>query len=94
VEILQTKFSRKNGWQPLRNDDIKPVFCDLVIAFGNKEILSNHSIYHLIRSTYANADILINSTAGEIIDTQVNDETISLTAIKFEKQKLKRRLQK
>ncbi|MGH2648915.1 MAG: FIST signal transduction protein, partial [Ginsengibacter sp.] len=38
-----------------------------------------------IRCDYPNAVILINSTAGEIIDTQVNDETISLTAIQLEK---------
>jgi hypothetical protein len=89
VRILQTKFSTENGWEQLRNDDIIPAYCNLVIAFGSKKILSDPLIYKLIRVTYANADILINSTAGEIIDTQVNDNTISLTAIQFEKTKIK-----
>ena len=31
----------------------------------------------------------MNSTSGEIYDTQVNDDTISLTAICFEKTKIK-----
>ena len=59
------------------------------MVFGSKNIFADPSIYPSIRNTYTNADILINSTAGEIIDTQVNDETISLTAIKFEKAKIK-----
>jgi len=51
--------------------------------------LSDPSIYPLIKSNYPNANILLNSTAGEILDTSVNDETISLTAIQFEKTKTK-----
>lgn len=89
MKILQAKFSRETGWEPLRNDGISPASCNLVIVFGSKAILSDPSICNVIRNTYANADILINSTAGEIIDTQVNDETISLTAIQFEKAKIK-----
>lgn len=89
MKILQTKFSRETGWESLKNDCANPASCNLVIVFGSKQILSDPAMYNLIRKTYANADILINSTAGEIIDTQVNDETISLTAIQFEKTKIK-----
>lgn len=89
MKIFQTKFSRETGWEPLRNDGICPASCNLVVVFGSKTIISDPSMYNLIRNTYANADILMNSTAGEIIDTQVNDETISLTVIQFEKTKIK-----
>jgi hypothetical protein len=46
------------------------------------------AVYEHIRKTYPNAKVLMNSTSGEIHDVFVRDETITLTAIQFEKTKM------
>lgn len=83
MKIQQMKFSKEHGWQTLRNDKTDKAF-NLVLAFGSHEVL-NEQEYNTIRKNYPDADILMSSTAGEIIDTEVCDNTISLTAICFEK---------
>jgi hypothetical protein len=85
MKIQQKKFSKTSGWEVLRNKEFNAESCNLIIVFGSTTLLSDESVYNDIKNTYPNAVILINSTAGEIIDTQVNDETISLTAIQLEK---------
>jgi hypothetical protein len=83
MKIQQMKFSKEHGWQTLRNDKTDKAFT-LVLAFGSPEVL-NEQEYKAIRKNYPHADILMSSTAGEIIDTEVCDNTISLTAICMEK---------
>ncbi|MES2432059.1 MAG: FIST N-terminal domain-containing protein [Bacteroidota bacterium] len=87
--IQQKKYSIANGWELVRNNEFNPTLANLVIVFGSTELLSKECIFSAIKNIYPNAVILINSTAGEIIDTQVNDETISLTAIQLEKTVIK-----
>jgi len=83
MKIEQKKFSILNGWETLRNDNFKSSDSNLVIVFGSKDLLKNDSVYTGIRNEYPLAQIIMNTTSGEIIDVHVNDETISLTAIKF-----------
>ena len=89
MKIQQKKFAKSTGWEVVRNGDFDAKNCNLIIVFGNRALLADKSIYNYIKETYPNAAILMNSTAGEIIDTNVNDETVSLTAIQLEKTTIK-----
>jgi hypothetical protein len=84
MKIEQMKFSEKHGWEVLRSDGADPKTFNLVLAFGSPEVLGSEQ-FDSIKKKYPQADILMSSTAGEIIDTQVHDNTISLTAICLEK---------
>lgn len=83
MKIEQMKFSKEQGWQTLRSDKTDKAF-NMVLAFGSPEVLTEQE-YNTIRKKYTDADIIMSSTAGEIIDTEVCDHTISLTAICLEK---------
>lgn len=87
--IEQKKWTLEKTWETLRSDGRDPRNYQLVIVFGSRPLLSSKGFYDELRKQYPKADILMNSTSGEIIDTQVNDETISLTAIEFSKTKFK-----
>ena len=87
MKIEQKKWTPENTWQTLRSDLKDPKNYQLVIVFGSRILLSSPGFYDEIRNQYPKADILMNSTSGEIFDTQVNDDTISLTAIAFDKTK-------
>jgi hypothetical protein len=89
MKIKQKQYSKTLGWKTTRNDNFDSSSCNLVIAFGSTAILSEPGLYSVIKSNYPRADILMNTTSGEIHDVNVNDETISLTAIKFDKTKVK-----
>jgi hypothetical protein len=89
MKIEQKKFSVSKGWEKVRNDNFNSSDCDLVIVFGSKDLIKNNSVYTGIRNEYPHANIIMNTTSGEIMDVHVNDETISLTAIKFDKTTLK-----
>lgn len=89
MKIEQKKFSKTSGWESLRNDGFESESCQLVIAFGSTALLDDNTIYETLRAWYPQANILMNTTSGEIIGTQVNNETVSLTAIAFEKTRVK-----
>jgi hypothetical protein len=85
MKINQQTFSEKKGWETVRNDNFDPGSCNFALAFGSREIISKSEAFNYIKKCYPNAHILLNSTSGEITDTYVTDDTISLTGILFEK---------
>ncbi len=89
MTIEQKKFSKATGGETLKAGYFNSANGNFVITFGSSAILEEEAIYKTIWNSYPHADIIMNSTSGEIYDTQVNDETISLTAICFETTKIK-----
>lgn len=89
MKIEQKKYSKIHGWEILKEDHFDTTSCNFVMAFGCNSIFEDGNMYKTIRNYYPNADIIMNSTSGEIYDTQVNDDTISLTAVYFQKTKIK-----
>lgn len=85
MKISQKKWSVKTGWESIRNDNFDESQSHLVIVFGSREKLSDEGLFGEIKNIYPKAQIIINSTSGEIIDIQVNENTLSLTAIEFAK---------
>ncbi|HEY8897767.1 MAG TPA: FIST N-terminal domain-containing protein [Niastella sp.] len=57
----------------------------LVLGFGGKEILNTQPIYEELKSHFPEAHIVLCSTAGEILDSHVNDNSVSVAAIELEK---------
>lgn len=82
MKIQQRKWTSTNGWELFRNDANLESNC-LVFAFGARNQVENS--YHDIKAFYPDSDIIINSTSGEIIGSEVLDNSIVLTAIQFEK---------
>ena len=56
----------------------------LVFIFGAPGVLKTKDLLSNIKTMYPNAQLLGCSTAGEILDTQVFDETMITTAVYFE----------
>lgn len=57
----------------------------LVIAFGSANVLLKSNCIEKIQHKYPNASVCSCSTAGEILGVEVFDETVSVTALSFEK---------
>jgi hypothetical protein len=57
----------------------------LVLGFGGKQIIGTQPVYEELKSKFPNAHIVLCSTAGEIINNRVNDNSVSVAAIELEK---------
>ncbi len=56
---------------------------DLVLLFGSPEKLNRPGLLSILKSTYPEACLLGCSTAGEIINTHVLDNSLTVTAVSF-----------
>lgn len=56
-----------------------------VLIFGSNKLLCDNSLIDCIRSKYPNAYLMGCSTAGEIHDSNTNNDSLSITAIEFMK---------
>lgn len=68
-----------------KSDPLDNAKVQLVLGFGAKKSLTAGSIYELLRQQFPIADIALCSTSGEIYNHSVLDNTISITALQFDK---------
>ena len=57
----------------------------LVLAFGSKALVKQPERYAEIHNMFPSSAIVICSTSGEIMGSRVSDDTLSVTAIEFDK---------
>jgi hypothetical protein len=60
----------------------------LVLCFGGKELLLNENKYALIKEKFPSAEVVLCSTAGEIYQDKVFENSLVVTALHFDKTKL------
>lgn len=83
MKVEQRNWQSSNGWQSISEAKVNnPQF---VLAFGSREQLSNADRYNELKSEFPNADIVLGTTSGEILDVNVSDDSIGVSAIEFEK---------
>lgn len=73
-----------NGQWEDANSNLDPANCQLVFVFGASAQLLKPENLDYIRQQYPQADIVTASTAGEIINDGVYDDSIVATAIELE----------
>ncbi len=87
MQVKQHLWSEGKGWlDPLSIADFKP---NLVLAFGGVDALANDNVYGEIRKMYPDAEVVMASTAGEIHGEEVHDHTVSVSACRFDKTRLR-----
>jgi len=85
---VSTYLYKNNKLENSRNaDNFNQQTCQLVIGFGEKNTLSNSNPYDLLRDLFPKATIALCSTAGEIYNSEVLDDSLSVTAIEFNQTK-------
>jgi hypothetical protein len=88
MKTEQKHWTKEGGWRDIKNSGISQS-ANLVLAFGSTKILADASNFNHLRSIYPNAHIVMGSTSGEIMEDLVYDDSLAVTAIQFEKTKLK-----
>ena len=84
MKIQQKKWTIEEGWQDVREAQFKDG-PQLILVFGGRQVLSDPTHYDSVKQLYPSGHIVMLSTAGEILGQHVYDNSLSLTAIEFEK---------
>lgn len=83
MKTVQLKKEASGDFQYLsEKQDLKE---PLVLVFGNRILLQNDTIYEDVKSIFPDGHIVFGSTSGDIISNTVTDNTLTVTAIEFEK---------
>jgi hypothetical protein len=88
MKIEQAKWTATKGWEPNQLGKLSGS-AQLIILFGSTLLIKNKERFEEIRSHYPNASLWGCTTAGEIFDTQVSDNSLSVTVVQFEKTEIK-----
>lgn len=83
MRIIQASKTGNQNWKYFQEKiELKN---PLVLVFGNRFLLQNEETIKNIRQEFPYEHIVFGSTAGEILCCNVNDNSISVTAIELEK---------
>lgn len=83
MKTRQHHYTGKN-WKDLPSE-LNANNCQIVLAFGSPETIVNPEVYDYLKKNYPNANIVMASTAGEILNGEVFDDSVVATAIELEK---------
>lgn len=85
MKTQQTVF-KNNQWKTIsENEGFVASNANWVLVFGERIVLETIKPFDYLKNLYPNADIVINSTSGEIYQDSVHDDSIIVTAIQFDK---------
>lgn len=81
METVQVQWFRSDGWQGSPATSWRP---DVAFAFGSRNVLGDPASLAALRAAFPEVPVVGCSTAGEIFGTNVQDGTLSVTAVRFE----------
>ncbi|WP_158849320.1 FIST signal transduction protein [Algibacter sp. L1A34] len=83
MKTVQLVKHKNKDWEyVIENQELRE---PLVLVFGNRYMLEDDSIYEEIRQQFPDGHIIFGSACAEISSNTVNEESITVTAIEFEK---------
>ena len=83
MKIIQASKFKNQDWKYIQEKTI--LNNPLVLVFGNRFLLEDSDVIDSIRVEFPYEHIVFGSTAGEILCCNVYEDSISVTAIEFEK---------
>ena len=83
MKIVQLQKKLNEEWTYLGAQ--QNLHAPLVLVFGNRFELQKESVYSDIKGIFKDGHIVFGSTSGNITAHSVEDESIAITAIEFEK---------
>ncbi len=84
MKISQQSWTPAGGWNDEDPDTAAgPTASTLALVFGSKGALSDQAVLEEVRRRHPGAQLLGCSTAGEIRDTKVTDDSVVVTAMEF-----------
>lgn len=83
MKTVQLRKQEHTDWQYL-SEKIE-LSAPLVLVFGNRYMLEKDNIYNEVRQLFPDGHLVFGSTSGDITAQYVDDDSITVTAIEFER---------
>ncbi|MBJ2175408.1 FIST C-terminal domain-containing protein [Aureibaculum sp. A20] len=83
MKIVQLQKNKGKNWMYISPE--QKLTNPLVLVFGNRFLLEDSEIYSEIKTIFPDGHIVFGSTCADIIGDTVDEESISITAMEFEK---------
>jgi hypothetical protein len=83
MKIASLLYKNNIFFKERNNENMNFNEAQLIIGFGSRELLSQDNSFNEIRNKFPNAQIALCSSAGEVFENEVLDNTISLVALQF-----------
>ena len=87
MKTAQLKFTPDKGWQNASDNQLE--LPDLILLFGSTQLVKDATHARELKTKFPTAIIVGGSSAGEICGTNVFDDTLIATLVKFDKTKVK-----
>ncbi len=88
MKLEQLLWSEQNGWQN-ETPEKKITSPQLVLYFGSTGVLESGERYDELKKRYPNSNLIGCTTSGEIIEEDVFDDSVVVTAMEFASTKTK-----
>jgi len=89
MKTASTLYKNHSFCQEKNDENMNFEEAQLVIGFGSSALVSLEKSFLDIKNKFPNAEIALCSSAGEIYDDDVLDDTISIVAIQFQSTTIK-----
>jgi len=88
MKVEQIIWTPKYNWEMVYDQGLTEK-AQLVLAFGYRNLLEDETLFSELSSLYPNAELVVCSTSGEILQDEILHESIAVTALYFEKTEVK-----
>lgn len=89
MKVATLRYQNNSFTKEYNHENLDYKNAQLVMGFGSGEIITSENSFIEIQSKFPNATICLCSTAGEIFDVEVYENTISLVALSFSSSHIK-----
>lgn len=86
ISVEQRSWSEAAGWSAPTGQLAGEA--QLVLVFGTRQFIEGESFFQQVQQLYKDAYILTTSTAGNILGDEVSTDTVTISALHFEKTKI------
>lgn len=87
MQVEQLSFESDSGWRS-RTGSLAGRSPQLVLVFGGRHLLESGEGLDQLRRRFPDARLVMASTSGEMIGTEVTEDTMAATAIAFDKTRI------
>ncbi|WP_264566423.1 FIST signal transduction protein [Flavobacterium sp. N3904] len=89
MKVATTLYKENSFIEEKNEEELNFDQVQLVLGFGSRDLISNATSFEKIKEKFPNSELLLCSSSGEIYNTEVIDNTISISAISFSKTTIK-----
>jgi hypothetical protein len=87
MEIEQRQWNPNQGWLPEQKGRLDKK-ASVAFLFGCRDVLRREETFNEVKKAYPDAQLFGCSTAGEVVDTRVLDDSLVVTAVSFAQTKV------